>query len=70
MPRPEAEAKLEALGAKVASTVSKATTYLVTGADAGSKLTKAQKLGVTILDEPAFLAALADPNSLQQGDKR
>ena len=58
MSREDATAKLEALGAKVAGSVSKKTSYVVTGHDAGSKLEKAQKLGVETLDEPAFLALI------------
>ena len=53
--REEAAAKIEAHGGKVSSSVSKKTDYVVVGADAGSKLEKAQKLGVTTLDENAFL---------------
>ncbi len=57
MGRDEAKDKLEALGAKVAGSVSKKTTYVVAGAEAGSKLEKAQALGVPILDD-AGLAVL------------
>jgi len=58
MSREDATTKLEALGAKVAGSVSKKTSYVVAGHDAGSKLEKAQKLGVETLDEPAFLALI------------
>jgi DNA ligase (NAD+) len=57
MGRDEAKEKLEALGAKVASSVSQKTHYLVAGAEAGSKLDKAQALGVPVLDD-AGLAVL------------
>ncbi len=51
MSRMEAKEKLMALGAKVTSSVSKKTDYVIAGADPGSKRDKAEKLGVTILDE-------------------
>jgi DNA ligase (NAD+) len=57
MGRDEAKEKLEALGAKVAGSVSKKTHYVVAGAEAGSKLDKAQALGVPVLDD-AGLAVL------------
>jgi DNA ligase (NAD+) len=55
MSREEAQAALERLGAKVTGSVSKKTTALVVGADAGTKLEKARSLGVETLDEAAFL---------------
>jgi len=55
MSRDEAAAKLEALGAKVSGSVSRKTSFVVAGADAGTKLEKARKLGVEVLDEQAFL---------------
>ena len=57
--RDEAQTKLRACGAKVTDSVSKNTDFLIAGTDAGSKLAKAQKLGVAILDEPAFEKLLA-----------
>lgn len=56
--RDAAKDKLIAAGAKVAGSVSKRTNYVVAGTDAGSKLTKAQELGVPVIDEAAMLAML------------
>jgi DNA ligase (NAD+) len=58
MSREEATAALERLGAKVSSSVSKKTTCVVFGAEAGSKLEKAEKLGLERMDEAQFLAFL------------
>lgn len=58
MGREEAKVLLLAQGAKVASSVSKKTDYVVAGAEAGSKLEKAQALGVTIIDEAQMLELL------------
>jgi DNA ligase (NAD+) len=58
MTREDATAALEALGAKVTGSVSKKTSYVVAGAEAGTKLAKAEQLGVTVLDEAAFRALI------------
>ena len=59
MTRDEGKARLQALGAKVAGSVSKKTTCLVAGEAAGSKLTKAEQLGVEVIDEATFIERLA-----------
>lgn len=58
MSRDEAKARLEALGAKVAGSVSAKSHVVVAGPGAGSKLAKANELGLAVLDEPAFLDRL------------
>jgi len=55
MTREQAAAKIEALGGKVSGSVSKKTDFVLAGAEAGSKLDKAQKMGVRIIDEAEFL---------------
>ena len=58
--RGDAEERIKALGGAIGSGVSRKTDYLVAGADPGSKLEKAQRLKIPILDEAAFLALLKD----------
>jgi DNA ligase (NAD+) len=59
MGRAQAKALVISLGAKVGSSVSKATDYVVAGSEAGSKLAEAEKLGITVLDEAAWQALVA-----------
>jgi DNA ligase (NAD+) len=54
----QAEAKIKALGGKVGSDVTRKTSYVVVGADPGSKLAKAQKLGIKTLTKAEFLELL------------
>ena len=60
MSRDDAKARIARLGGRVTATVSRKTDYVVAGTEAGSKLDDAKRLGVTVLDEPAFLD-LTDP---------
>ncbi|MBL7117660.1 MAG: NAD-dependent DNA ligase LigA [Candidatus Syntrophoarchaeum sp.] len=62
MPREEAKSVVERLGGKVASSVSKKTDYVVAGEEAGSKLEKADKLGVKIIDEGEFREMVTLPS--------
>lgn len=57
--REEAKEKIEAAGGKVSGAVSKKTSYVVAGEEAGSKLAKAQELGVPVIDEAALVAMLS-----------
>ena len=61
MTREEAKRRIESQGGKTTESVSKRTHYVVAGASPGSKLEKAQALGISILDEPAFFALLETP---------
>lgn len=60
MTRDEGKTRLQALGAKVAGSVSKKTACLVAGEAAGSKLTKAEQMGVDVIDEATFIERLAE----------
>jgi DNA ligase (NAD+) len=62
--RDEARARIEAAGGKVMGSVSAKTHYLVAGSEAGSKLERAQTLGVTVLDEAQLLLLLKQEHSL------
>lgn len=66
--RDQAQARLEALGAKVSGSVSKKTRFVVAGAEAGSKLTKAKELGIEVLDEQGLLDLLATHTAASTAD--
>ena len=66
--RDQAKDMLEAAGAKVSGSVSKRTDYLLTGADAGSKLDKARELGVAVIDESAMLNLFASSQNGSEAD--
>jgi len=63
--RPEAEAKIKVLGGKAGSDVTRKTSYVVVGADPGSKLAKAEKLGTKTLSEAEFLKLLGEAGDKQ-----
>tara|TARA_E500000178_G_scaffold355655_1_gene429090 strand:+ start:1015 stop:3048 length:2034 start_codon:yes stop_codon:yes gene_type:complete len=69
MTRDQAGDRIKALGGKVSSSISKKTSYLVAGAAAGSKLTKAEKLGVPIVTETELLALLDTPTPPTENDQ-
>ena len=58
MSREQATEKIEGAGGKVSGSVSKKTSYVLAGEEAGSKLEKAKTLGVTVIDEAGFLKML------------
>lgn len=62
-PRAEIKEQLQALGARVSGSVSSNTDYLIAGSDAGSKLEKATKLGIAVIDEAALARLLAGGES-------
>ncbi|RAH39220.1 NAD-dependent DNA ligase LigA [Halomonas sp. SL1] len=74
MTRDQGKARLQALGAKVSGSVSKKTACLVAGEAAGSKLTKAEQLGVEVIDEATFIERLSSwesgqtPQDMQEND--
>ena len=68
--RKDAEGQIKSLGGKVTSSVTKKTSYVVVGVSPGSKATNAEKLGIPILSENAFLSALESPDEiLNQGQQ-
>ena len=66
--RPDAESKIKMLGGKAGSDVTRKTSYLVVGADPGSKLTRARSFGITIINEEEFLHTLEQALKSQKSD--
>ncbi|MFU8795819.1 MAG: NAD-dependent DNA ligase LigA [Dehalococcoidia bacterium] len=69
LPRPEAEAKIRTLGGKAGSDVTRKTTYLVVGAEPGSKLARAARMGTKILTESEFLELIESSSSGEPTDQ-
>lgn len=67
MSRDEAKAKIEAMGGKVSGSVSKKTDFVLAGAEPGSKLIKAQELGISILDEAEFSNLIGENQGERDG---
>ena len=68
--RQEAEAMIVQNGGKASGSVSKKTAYVLAGAAAGSKLTKAQTLGIPVIDEAEFLRMVAPPRQNSRNWKK
>ena len=66
--RDEIKAELEEYGAKVAGSVSKKTDYVIVGSDAGSKLTKANELGIRLMEESELTLLLAELKNDERSD--
>jgi DNA ligase (NAD+) len=64
--REEAGERILAAGGKLSASVSKKTSYVVAGADAGSKLAKAETLGIAVIDEAELLRMLKQDNQEQE----